>query len=411
MTVDRTLTERLLAVSASAAYTAVVAGSNIASPLLPIYRDSLSLSTFVISALFSTYLIVLVAFFCLLAWTQLARFSSLMLPSAVILQIIASIALWAGSDDVQWLFVGRGLGGAAVGLATGSTATLVVAAVGERGRTAVATSAIAGSAVGLVAATWVSATSSQADQLLYQLHIVLLAAVLCLVVASLLTSRNLIRDALNTANSRDYPRTPPARTTNISRRELVAAYGIGAAGWAVGGLATGSIPSAIRQQFATDSVLVSMSAALPLMCVAWISPFVMRVLRLKLSSSQTMALIAGGGVFIAVGMSTRQLWPVLFGGIAWGLGQGAAYARGLRCVTHGMTPQQQGRATSSYAAFAYAFTALVIVTTGAVTSALGNTPGMSYAVAILILLSLTVISLQNMQRGLSPTGVTRPTCT
>ncbi|WP_181447593.1 MULTISPECIES: hypothetical protein [unclassified Rhodococcus (in: high G+C Gram-positive bacteria)] len=333
----------------------------------------------------------------------MTRISWLLLPSAVMLQIFSSAAMWFGADHSIWLFVGRGIAGAAVGLATGSTATLVVAAIGESGRTAVATSAIGGSAVGLLTATAVTALSEQPDHLAYQLHMFVLAVSLVALAATTVAARPMLRRSF--AKARVDP--PPRRdaTTVVPRRQRLAALGIGAAGWAVGGLAAGTIPSIVKEQFSTDFILVVMAAPLLLMSAAWISPRLLRAVRIELGGGKALVLIALGGAALACAVGFQQLWLILVGGLVWGLGQGSAYAYGLSVLTRGLPPVQQGRTASAYAACAYAFTAITVITTGAVSSLAGNTAGMVYAAALLGALCLAVALLG--YTGASPVPIYR----
>ncbi|OPX05382.1 hypothetical protein B1790_32285 [Mycobacterium sp. AT1] len=396
-----TRSARFLAATAAGSFAVVVAGTLISTPVLPLYRDTLGLSVFDVAAVFSIYLIVLVAFFVLLMRSQLTRFAWLLLPVAVLLQIASSAAMWMGADDARWLFVGRAIGGAAVGIATGSSATLVVAAIGERGRTSVATGALAGSALGVLVATLATEVLPRPDHLVYQLHAGALVAVLAALVCALVGARNALRTQMHA--SRPRRRAPePTPPPGLSMRQRAAAYGAGAAGWVVGGVAAGSTPSALRQQFGTDSVLTSMTVPLVLMCVAWCSSVTLRTLRFQLRTSYAMALLVGGSLAVVAGMETRQLWPIVVAASAWGLGHGAAYTNGLRVLTRSLSPVQQGRTASAYAAFAYSVTAVAVLTTGAVASQWGQVAAMSFAAAVLTGVCTIVLILG--RRG-SPRGV------
>ncbi|WP_308115238.1 MULTISPECIES: MFS transporter [unclassified Rhodococcus (in: high G+C Gram-positive bacteria)] len=375
---------RMLGASASAAFAALVVGSNVPGSMLPMYAERMSLSTFTVSALFAAYLVALVVTFTVMARTRLTRRAWLLLPAALVGGVVADAALIAGGDDVVFLFVGRFLTGTCVGVATGATATIAVAARGEKGRTIAASGAIFGSFVGLILGAVVAENFPGPTVTPYVIHMSLLVAIGVLLVISLARARTLLRDELGPG---------PLRTdghADTSARARAAGYGIGLAGWAIGGLAVGILPTAVREQTGGTSLLVGVSAPIVLLLVAWLAPLVFAARHTALPPSVSLALIALGAVACAAGVVSSRLELVVIGCLSWGLGQGFAYSCGLRLLTRGVSAVEQGRVASKYASFCYGLTAILTLTTGAVSTGWGSATGMATAGAILVVLCSVV---------------------
>ncbi|WML62472.1 quinolone resistance protein norA [Rhodococcus sp. AH-ZY2] len=379
----------LLGAAVAAAFTFAVVGSNIPGPILPLYEDHLGLSPFVLAALFVTYFVALVSMFLLVSRTSLGRFAWAVLPGALVVGLLGDVALWSGADTAWLLFVGRALTGTCVGLATGSAATLAVAARGDAGRTLAATGAIAGSFLGLVAAATVAQLLPEPTVLIYRLHAVSLVLSGLLLAAALWRSRRRLA-----ALRHDEPSRPPGPLPSHpdvgSSRNALPAYGLGAAGWTVGGIAVGVLPSALRDGIGSELLVIGVLAAIILLVTAWLGPYVARAAGRTPGPGLCLLLLAGGGVLVAAGLLAHTLWPVLAGSFLWGIGQGFAYAQGLILLTAGMTPVEQGRSTSLYACSSYGFAAVMILVAGALSSAWGYSYGSAGAVTIFVLFCVAV---------------------
>lgn len=367
-----------LVVALSFAFTVV--GSNIPGPLLPLYEERLGLSPFVLAALFATYFAALISMFLVMNRTRTGQLVHLVLPGAVLVGILGDVALWLGNDFSPLLFLGRALTGLCVGAATGSAATLAVIARGEAGRTLAATGAISGSLIGLVSAAVVAEIFADPTVLIYRLHAAALLVCELLLVVVLWWNRGRIRDALVAKSMvvgsgvRQFrPMAAPGR---------LAAYGLGAAGWTVGGIAVGVLPTTLRSSLHSDLLVVGVLGGIVLLVAAWIAPHAARVAHRTLSAPRSLVLLGSGGVLVVAGLVSGRLVLVLVGCLLWGIGQGFAYAKGLALLTRGMTPVQQGRATSVYACVSYGFAASMILLAGALSSGLGYVRG----TAVMVLL-------------------------
>lgn len=365
------------------AFSAAVVGSNIPAPLLPLYQERLGLSAFIVSALFVTYFVALVAMFVVMSRSHLGRLSGFLLPAAMSIGILGDLALWAGSDDVTLLFLGRALAGTCVGLATGSAATLAVIAKGDRGRTLAATGAIAGSLLGLGAAAAVAELLPQPMVLIYQLHALALVVIGILLGVVLWLNRRVLAVGLaHLPQAVDVPSELSIRR-RFDRRTL-AGLALGAAGWTVGGLAVGVLPSALRRGSGGTSLFVGILAAIVLLLTAWLSPHLARILGRTFTALQALAMMAAGAVLTTFGLLAGTLWPILLGCFLWGLGQGFCYAFGLHMLTRGLPPVEQGRRTSLYASTSYGISGVFVLSAGALSTIWGAHVGVASVAAAFV---------------------------
>ncbi|WP_206518101.1 MFS transporter [Rhodococcus sp. X156] len=356
-----------LGVMASVAFTVVVIGSNIPAPLLPLYQERLGLSALTTSALFVMYFVALIAVFVLMSRTHLARLSWLLLPVALLIGVVGDALLSVGADSVGLLFAGRATAGLAVGLATGSAATLAVVGKGERGRTIAASGAIAGSLLGLVLAAVVGDLLPRPTELIYQAHAVLL--VLAATSLSVVLWRNRAVLAVALAHLPAPQDTASVLPRPRLGRRAAAGYVLGAAGWTVGGIALGVFPSALRSGSASDSLLLGVVAGVVLLAAAWATPHLLRALGRAFTAPQALAILTVGTVLSCAGLLADALWLMILGCLFWGAAQGFCYAFGLRLLTQGLSPVMQGRRTSVYASTSYGFCGVLVLCIGGLTTA------------------------------------------
>ncbi|WP_420749027.1 MFS transporter [Rhodococcus sp. O3] len=392
-----------LGVVVALTFALTVVGSNIPGPLLPLYEERLGMSPFALAALFATYFGTLISMFLVMNRTALGRHVQIVLPVAVLVGILGDVALWLGSDSPPLLFLGRALTGICVGAATGSAATLAVTARGDAGRTLAATGAIGGSLIGLIAAAVAAEFFRDPTVLIYRVHAVALAVGEILLLWVLWWNRTRIRDAAGLVESAE--RSPDEHSgETVSPRGRLAAYGLGAAGWTVGGIAVGVLPPALRSGLQSDLLVTGVLGGIVLLVVAWVAPYVGRAVGRTPSAPQSLVLLGSGSVVLAAGTLSGRLLPVLAGCLLWGIGQGFAYAKGLTLLTTGTTPVEQGRATSLYACTSYGFAASLILLAGAVSSGIGYAGGTSIAVLLFGVFCAAVFAFGRKHWAVTRTG-------
>ncbi|MGO3326571.1 MFS transporter [Gordonia sp. (in: high G+C Gram-positive bacteria)] len=377
--------------AATVAFCLLVVGSNIPGPLLPIYRDRLDLSTVTVTALFAAYLVGLVATFTVVARTRLPAYSTHMLAAAVAVCFAGDLALLVGVDTVAWLFVGRVLVGVSVGLGTGAAATIVLATRGERGRAIAATGTLLGSFLGLLLAAVVADILPGPTTTVYYIHLALLALAAVALAVTHARSRDTVPHLIR--GSVDEPTGFPVAEAHSPRvhspRVRFAGFALGTAGWAIGGVVVGLLPTVVTDMTGSGSILVTALGPIVLIGVACIAPRIIAPLRSPVSACA----IGAGAVLCFLGVWMSSLPTIIVCCVVWGVGQGFAYANGLRIVTAGLQPVDQGRIASQYASIAYGFTSVLSVSTGFVVSAFGMVTGLGYAAVVFVALTCTTLSL------------------
>ena len=386
--------------AATVAFCLLIVGSNVPGPLLPIYRNHLDLSAFTVTALFAAYLVGLVATFTVVARTRLPAYATRMLPIAVAVCFLGDIALLVGNHSVAWLFAGRVLVGISVGLGTGAAATIVLATRGERGRAIAATGTLLGSFLGLLLAAVVADTLPGPTTTVYYFHLALLASAIVALAATHARARSAVA-LLIRGRPDEEPVTadvvePAGLPTTGARppqphppRVRLAGFALGTAGWAIGGVVVGLLPTVVTDMTGSGSIIMTSLGPIVLIGVACIAPRIVRSLRPPLSASA----IGAGAVLCFVGVWTTSLPTILAGCVVWGVGQGFAYASGLRIVTAALKPVDQGRIASQYASIAYGFTSVLAVSTGSIVSAAGMVAGLGFAAVVFVAMSIATIAL------------------
>jgi MFS family permease len=107
------------------AWLVLMAGANLATPLYAVYAQRFSFSSFVLTAVFATYAVVLVP--ALMVFGRMSdRFGRRPVVLAGLGLACIALVLFAAADGVAWLFAARAVQGLAVGTISGAaTAALV----------------------------------------------------------------------------------------------------------------------------------------------------------------------------------------------------------------------------------------------------------------------------------------------
>src|SRR3954469_6651625 len=103
----------------------LMAGANVAAPLYAVYADRFGFSSFVLTAIFTTYAVALVP--TLLIFGRVSdRFGRRPVIFAGVVAAAVGLVVFAAAQDIVWLFVARAFQGLAVGIVSGAaTAALV----------------------------------------------------------------------------------------------------------------------------------------------------------------------------------------------------------------------------------------------------------------------------------------------
>ena len=340
-------------------------GTTLPTPLYALYRDRFGFSELMVTVVFATYAVGVVA-----ALLLAGRLSDevgrrrVLLPGLAFSAASAIVFLLAGS--LAMLLLGRLLSGLSAGIFTGTaTATLLdLAPLEKRGRaTLVATGATsAGLGLGALLAGLLSEYAGSPLRLSFWLDLALLlpAAVLVWAIPEPVAAHGRLR--LRTQRLR-----VPAQVRPIFVRAALAGF----AGFAVLGLFTAIVPGFLGQILGIDDRAV---VGLVVFAVFAASAAGQTLLARPLGGAALAAgsggLLAGMGL-LALGLGLSSLPLLLVGGIVAGLGQGLSFRAGFAEINEAAPAQHRAEIASTFFVVAYIAISLPVVGVGVVASVAG----------------------------------------
>ncbi len=339
-------------------FTLVMASPNLPTALLPDYRATYQLTSWGLSMVFTSYLLVLVPAMVLCTQPWFAARARSLLLIALAGSAISSVVL-ATAGSALALGLGRGICGLAVGLATGATAALLAGLRGEGGRAVVATASLTGGLVGTVAGLSLAALGRGVE--VYWIHAT--ASGLLLIVLG-----------IGLADS-DSPaaglRTSLTRAEPASRSAVRLGTAAGVLGWTAPGLVIALLPALLREISGPSGVLVAGAPVVLFLLSAWGMYRLATVARWRSRIEGHLVTIGVvvcvvGLVLIAAAALTASVPLAYLGAVFAAAGPGLAYRGGLALVTTGLDATAQGVVTSRYTATSYGTAALLILGCGAV---------------------------------------------
>jgi MFS family permease len=341
------------------AWLILMAGANLATPLYAVYADRFGFSSFVLTAIFATYAIVLVP--ALILFGRLSdRFGRRPVVLTGLSLACIALLLFAGAGGAGWLFAARAVQGLAVGTISGAaTAALVeVDPDGNRRRAALfaGLAQAGGSASGPLLAGVLAQWAPAPLRLCFYVG---LAATLA---AALLVLR--IPEPVGRDRERwriQLPRVPKDIRASFLRVSLTAATV-----WAAMGLLLSIVPSYAADLLGTDNLaLLALIAALALIasCVAQIV-VTSRHGQPAREEAVGMALLCAGLIVLIVAAPLRSLPLMIVGAIGAGFGHGSAFLNAQQELNEVAPDERRGEVTAAFIACVYALLATAVVGTG-----------------------------------------------
>ncbi|MDT3441575.1 MFS transporter [Pseudofrankia sp. BMG5.37] len=376
---------------AAAAYAFVVtmAGTTLPTPLYPAYRAEFGFSQLMVTVVFATYAVGVIA--ALLLFGRLSdrvgRRSAL-LPGLAASAASAVVFLLAGG--LPALLAGRLLSGLSAGILTGTATAAIVdlAAPGKASRAAlVATVAnMGGLGCGPVLAGLVARFGEHPLRLTFVVDLALLVPAVLLMPETVAPAARAAARASGRLVAR--PRVPAQVRAAFVRAALA-----GFAGFAVLGMFTAVCPAFLGEELGVHNPLVTglvvaavfgssaagqlvarrtgPGAGLPLGCVV---------------------LIVGVGV-VALALVFASLAMLTLGGVIAGVGQGLSFSSGLGALLTAAPAQARARTSSAFFVVAYVALSVPVVGIGVLaTLTTLRTAGLVF-VAVVGLLALAVLAL------------------
>ncbi|MTD16423.1 hypothetical protein GIS00_21025 [Nakamurella sp. YIM 132087] len=370
---------RFRAVSATAharwvclAFCLVIAGPNLPTALLPVYRESFGTGSFGLSLLFSTYLLVLVPLLLIGARPRIAVHSRPLLLAGLAVAVTGDIVMEL-ADSTVTAGVGRALSGISVALSTGAAASLVVGMIGDRGRGSVASGNVIGGVLGTGLAVLLAALG--AAHHVYLWHAGVTAAVLA--VLAVLAPPAAVR-----------PVQAAGAVTTLAlpapRHHRVLALVAGAIAWSLPGLVLGLLPALLRERDPGTGILGATASVLTFLAAAWalsvLAPRLRWLRGYELTAGTTCGAV--GAALLAAAALLSSLPLAHLGAVLAAAAPAVAYRGAMVLFTRGVTPTRQSTTTSLYAGVSYGVSAVVVLGAGA----LGLVTGLPAAVAAAALL-------------------------
>lgn len=365
------------AVTPGALLVLIMAQPNMATGMMPYYRHAWALAPLLITVIFAAYLFALTPALSLLGTPPSRRGWWWRIGVGSAFGVGADCAM-ALSHSAWPACVARICAGLSVGLVTGSLAGLILERRGERGRTAMASATVFGSALGTFAAAVLAQHLPAPGVTVYAVHAIALTAVAALVLSD--------RDAYA------FPAASASHAPSTTNEPPITGYLTGIAAWVSAGLVVALLPSYGAELLGTKNLtLLALPVTLYLVC-AWIAQ---RALAPGTLPAEPVAaqLIIIAGVAIAAAVSWAPSLPLLLaGGAVAGCGQGIAYRAGLRIVSAATPPDQHARVASRFAAIAYLCAAIGTIALGVVaTSASMRDAVLSAAVVLAAIAAATSV--------------------
>lgn len=382
---------------ASSALFLLLVGSNLPTPLFPLYAKVYGLSPLGVSLLFGTYALLIIP--ALLTFGPLSDMKGRreLLTGAIILAAIAA-GLFAAAHALWVLFVAQAVQAMALGALQGTAAPTLVEhdPSGQRRRASATASAltVGGAATGPLVAGLLAQYAVLPLRLAYLVEVGLLA----LALIAVNTTLPLREDRENWC-----PRRPTV-AQQIRRRFAVAATSVFVA-WAVAGLFLSLIPSFVTMTLKGNLALAGAVVALLLGCATAVQ---LTAYQLESMRAQTVGLVVmiAGLIALILADTTQALVWLLAATVLAGIGMGLAFMGSLGDVNEIAPEDGKGDTVASYYVVVYIATALPAIGVGAVTVAIDPSTAIhafAYAVIAVCITGLVGLRVELRSRQRSET--------
>ncbi|WP_328856181.1 hypothetical protein OG579_12465 [Williamsia herbipolensis] len=365
----------------------VMAQPNMATGMMPLYRSSWDLRPILITVIFAAYLIALVPALATIGRPRARTGWWWRIAAGCTASVVADVVM-ASAESAPIACVARIAAGVSVGLVTGSVAGLILERLGERGRTAMATATVLGSAIGTMAAAGFAEYLPAPRVTVYLVHAVLLAILATAVCA------DRARVVAPSARSTVAATTEPAHASRprIAERPLVG-YLCGVSAWVSAGLVVALLPSYGAELLSTRNLTLLALPVTIYLVSAWLAQRAVRPTALLAHPLMAQAIIIVGVAVTALVPVVPSLAVLVVGGVVAGVGQGLSYRSGLHIVSAATEPGDHARAASRYAAVAYLFAAIATVGFGVVaTTASMSTAVLTAAALLTLILAIAAVT-------------------
>ncbi len=359
MTTGRVRTTAFVVVGT--AWFAMMAGSNVATPLYAIYGRDFGFSKAVLTLVFATYALVLAP--SLLVFGQLSdRLGRRRVMAAGFATATVGLTLFAAASSLAWLFAARAVQGLAVGMISGAAAAALVeldpAPEEDRAALVAALAQAGGSASGPLLAGMLAEWAPWRLHLPF--YVFMCAGVVATVAALAIPEPGRVTGGRITVTRPSVP----APIRGLFARVSVT----GAAVWAVAAFFLSVVPSYAAELLDTSNLalLGAVSAVmLATSCVAQIAA--RRISAHTRMQAAGLLLLAIGLAALVLAFPTRSLLVLLAAGLFAGVGHGLAFLGGQAQLNLAAPPDHRGAVNAAFYTLIYLGVATAVVSTGLLT--------------------------------------------
>lgn len=377
--------------SAGAAYAFVVTmlGTTMPTPLYPLYEKRFGFSGLIVTVVFATYAIGVIAALLLVGERsdQVGRRPVLLWGIAF---AIVSSVVFLLARGLAALFVGRFLSGLSAGIFTGTaTAALVdFAAPEHRGRATLvaAVANIGGLGLGPLVAGALAQLFPHPLRLSYEVHLALMIPA----AAAIWWMPEPVEDASPGAPFRIQRMSVPAEMRATFARASAAAF----AGFAVTGLFTAVAPSFLGELLKQHSHVLIGAVVFAVFAASVVGQLSLEWLDAERAMPVGCAVMVLGMGVLAAGIAASSLALLICGGVVAGLGMGASFRAGLASVNSESPAERRGEVASAFFVIAYLAIVIPIIGVGVASQSIGLRAaglvfaGVMAAIALAVLVSL-----------------------
>jgi MFS family permease len=390
----RRMSARLGLAGVAYAFVVTMLGTTMPTPIYPIYEQSFGFSSLIVTVVFATYAVGVIAALLLVGERsdQIGRRPVLLWGVAF---AAASSIVFLVADGLPLLFVGRFLSGLSAGIFTGTaTAALVdFAAPGQRGRATLiaAVANIGGLGLGPLLAGVLVQLIAQPLRVPYAVHLVLLLGA----AVAIWLMPEPIEDASSGAPFQLQRLSVPSELRPTFVRASAAAF----AGFAVTGLFTGVAPSFMGELLKLHNHVVIGAVV----CAAFAASVGGQLLLEWIPSEAAMpvgcgTMVVGLGL-IAAALAANSLALLVLGAVVSGLGMGTSFRAGLAEVNSESPPERRGEVASAFFVIAYLALVIPIVGVGVLAQATGlRAAGLVFTGVVAVIAFAVMLSLAGRLR-------------
>ena len=365
---------------------AVMAGSNLATPLYAVYEREFGFSKVVLTLVFATYALVLAP--SLLVFGQLSdRLGRRRVMAVGFATATFGLVLFALAAGLAWLFAARAVQGLAVGMVSGAAAAALVeldpAPQEDRAALFAALAQAGGSASGPMLA---GALAEWAPARLVLPFAIFIAAGVVATVAALAIPEpgRIVRGRPEIVR----PSVPPEIRVLFARVSIT-----GAAVWGVAALFLSVVPSYAAELLDTSNLALLGTVSALLLATSCVAQIAARHWTAHARMQAVgLLLLAAGLIGLVLAFPTRSLPVLLLAGVLAGVGHGLGFLGGQAQLNLAAPPDHRGAVNAAFYTLIYLGVAFTVISTGLLTLHFAlSTAITAFAVALAAVAVLTAV--------------------